>query len=384
MGNDLVINVYGCTEDGTQIWPRRISKRRDKDAINLLMLENGDNYHYVLIKNLNRLLGKSKNVSNPKEFCPNCCYGFDKRYLKKGQMEEHMKECFTYGGTKSNMPEMGENTLEYTQYYKQQIAPFCIYADFESVMKKESEKKMIHEISEYSLCVVSPYEEPQIDSYRGADAGEVFVDKLQSLSDELYKKIKNADAKMVFTDTGKEDFKNATHCHICEGELPKDSTKTDHLAKIKDRLKIMGLPGRVPTYKEVENKMNFYEDIPDELFQDTKTKLKEYLKVHNNIVVRDHCHWTGKFRGAAHQHCNIMFRKTYNIPCFFHNFTGYDSHHLFKNLSSLEKAPTVVAKSLEKFTSMDIGQIRIQDSLQFLNCSLDKLVSNLREKRGKR
>ena len=78
-----------------------------------------------------------------------------------------------------------------------------------------------------------------------------------------------------------------------------------------------------------------------------------------------------------------MYRKTYNIPCFFHNFTGYDSHHLFKSLSSLEKAPTVVAKSLEKFTSMDIGHIRIQDSLQFLNCSLDKLVSNLREKGGK-
>merc|ERR1712081_78630 len=67
--NNLVINVYGCTEDGTQIWPRRISIRRDKEVINLLMLENGDNYHYVLIKNLNRLLGKSSAVSNPKEFC---------------------------------------------------------------------------------------------------------------------------------------------------------------------------------------------------------------------------------------------------------------------------------------------------------------------------
>merc|ERR1711954_377969 len=102
---NLVINVHGCTEDGTQIWTRRISQRRDKEAINLLMLENDDNYHYVLIKNLNRLLGKSKNVSTPKEFCPYCCYGFDKRYLKEGQMEEHMTECFTYGGTKVNMPE---------------------------------------------------------------------------------------------------------------------------------------------------------------------------------------------------------------------------------------------------------------------------------------
>ena len=44
------------------------------------------------------------------------------------------------------------------------------------------------------------------------------------------------------------------------------------------------------------------------------------------------------------------------------------------------KPPTVLAKSLEKFTAMTFGHIRIQDSLQFLNCSLDKLVSNLRER----
>merc|ERR1711867_147003 len=193
--NDLVINVYGCTEDGTDIWPRRISKRRDKEAINLLMLEKDDNYHYVLIKNLNRLLNYD---NNPKEFCPYCCHGFDKRYLTEGQIDEHIATCFTYGGAKIKMPEKGENILQYTQYYKQQKAPFCIYADFESVMKKESKKKTIHEISGYSLCVMSPYEEEQIDSYRGADAGKVFVKKIQSLSDELHKKIKNADAKMVF------------------------------------------------------------------------------------------------------------------------------------------------------------------------------------------
>ena len=124
--NDLIINVFGCTEDGTQIWPRRISKRRSRDAINLLMLESDNDYHYVLIKNLNRLLStKGGNNMHPKEFCSYCCFGFDKRYLKEGQMEEHMKECFTHEGTQVNMPEIGENT----QYYKQQIAPFCIYTD---------------------------------------------------------------------------------------------------------------------------------------------------------------------------------------------------------------------------------------------------------------
>ena len=74
-----------------------------------------------------------------------------------------------------------------------------------------------------------------------------------------------------------------------------------------------------------------------------------------------------------------MYRKTYNIPAYFHNLTGYDSHNIFKHLSALEKDPTVVAKSLEKCTSMKIGHIEMKDSLQFMGSSLDKLVSNLRE-----
>ena len=45
--------------------------------------------------------------------------------------------------------------------------------------------------------------------------------------------------------------------------------------------------------------MSFYEGIPAELFQDTKTKLKEYLKENNDVILRDHCHWAGKFRYAA-------------------------------------------------------------------------------------
>ena len=96
--------------------------------------------------------------------------------------------------------------------------------------------------------------------------------------------------------------------------------------------------------------------------------------------MRDHCHWTGKFRGAAHQRCNLMYRKTYKIPVFFHNFSGYDSHHIFNNMSNLDKPPTVIAKSLENFISMEIEGLVIKDSLKFLNCSLDTLASNLKEK----
>jgi hypothetical protein len=46
----------------------------------------------------------------------------------------------------------------------------------------------------------------------------------------------------------------------------------------------------------------------------------------------------------------------------------------------LKKAPTVIAKSQEKFISIKLGPVEFKDSLQFLNSSLDKLVKNLKDK----
>ena len=48
--------------------------------------------------------------------------------------------------------------------------------------------------------------------------------------------------------------------------------------------------------------------------------------------VKNHCHFTGKFRGAAHEKCNLQFRKPKFTPVFFHNLSGYDSHLFIKNL----------------------------------------------------
>ena len=41
--------------------------------------------------------------------------------------------------------------------------------------------------------------------------------------------------------------------------------------------------------------------------------------VDNNIKVRDHCHITGKYRGAAHADCNINLKLNNKIAIVFHN-----------------------------------------------------------------
>ena len=50
--------------------------------------------------------------------------------------------------------------------------------------------------------------------------------------------------------------------------------------------------------------------------------------------VRDHCHLTGKYRGSAHNTCNmkVMQNQSNFIPLLFHNFSNYDCHLFFKRL----------------------------------------------------
>ena len=48
--------------------------------------------------------------------------------------------------------------------------------------------------------------------------------------------------------------------------------------------------------------------------------------------VRDNCHISGKFRGAAHWDCNINFQLTKKILAIFHNLKGCDSHLILSEL----------------------------------------------------
>ena len=119
--------------------------------------------------------------------------------------------------------------------------------------------------------------------------------------------------------------------------------------------------------------------------------------------VRDHCHFTGRYRGAAHNLCNLKYRKPNFTPVVFHNLSGYDSHLFIKNLGFSEGNFNCIPNNEEKYISfskkIQVGSymkkvknekgeinlekkplhhtIRFIDSFKFMAASLDSLVNNL-------
>ena len=111
----------------------------------------------------------------------------------------------------------------------------------------------------------------------------------------------------------------------------------------------------------------------------------------NKIKVRDHCHYTGKYRGASHSICNLKFSKANFTPVFLANC---DAHLVIKNLGKEEDYISCIPNNAEKYISFTIEielrkyicngeekslkhQIRFVDSYKFMASSLDWLVKNL-------
>ena len=87
---------------------------------------------------------RQPNDYKSKEFCPNCLKGMDIRTHNQYQIEEHVRLCYSNEPAKVILPEIGKNIAKYKDHKKQIKAPFVAYADFESLIKKDSEDLSIH------------------------------------------------------------------------------------------------------------------------------------------------------------------------------------------------------------------------------------------------
>ena len=120
--------------------------------------------------------------------------------------------------------------------------------------------------------------------------------------------------------------------------------------------------------------------------------MTKVIKKHHKV--RDHCHYTGKYRGAAHNICNLRYKVPKEIPVVFHNGSTYDYHFIIKELvKEFEGNFDCLGENTEKYITFSVPlkkklenknleityKIKFIDSFRFMSSSLYKLVDNLSE-----
>ena len=346
---EISITVLGYNKDD-KVYPLKVSKYTGcKHDIILLLIKDGENSHYCLVKNISALLASQiNNHKGTSHICLNCFNSFK----SLDSLDKHKEYCYNNECVKIAMPP--PNTfLRFKNFRYFEKAPFVIYADFESLIKpmdncdpdpnkSYTKKYQKHKPSGFCYYIKSLYEDVFKSEKRTytktkeeePDAEDVFVKWLEEDVKEI---AKLGNEKMIITEEEEEQFNKASECWICGEEL-----------NIQDR-------------------------------------------------VMDHCHYTGRYRGAAHNSCNLKYSKPESVPVFFHNLTGYDSHLFIKNLGSPNKKETIecIPNNEEKYITFTkniiVGKytnkkgevkdktfkIVFKDSLKFMSSSLEALVNNL-------
>ena len=349
---DISVSVLGYSKD-EKIYPLRRSKHamknKRKHNIILLLIKDEDNSHYCLVKNESALLSSQVNKHKGKlYFCLNCLNGFD----TPEKLEKHKEYCDEEESVKINMP-APDTFINFKNFVHSEKAPFAIYADFESVLKP------------LDNCNPDP-NQSYTKKYNKHEAVS-FVYYIKSFNESVYK--------------------SKLRSYVREKEEDPDATET-FIKWLEEDVKIIANLGNKPM------------DITPEEEEQFKQASKCWIC--GNLLnlqdrVRDHCHFTGRYRGAAHNRCNLQYSKPNNISVFFHNLTGYDSHLFIKKLNKTMGTIDCIPNNEENYISFSktikTGEyvdkkgetkdknfkIIFKDSMKFLNTSIEALVNNLPE-----
>ncbi|CAB3999568.1 Gastrula zinc finger [Paramuricea clavata] len=329
--NSINISVFGY-KGKKQFYPIRNSKAKHDEHMELLLLGGSEgNNHYVLIKDVNRMLFSVSKHTNKKHFCLHCLHSC----VSKEVLEKHKETCLEVNGTQAvNLPKEGTK-IKFKNHRNSMPVPFVIYADFESILVPEERKVnsknpedksstdlyQTHKACSFGLKTVCHYDDKysgEYKSYVGEDAALVFLKTVLKESFRCREMVNNIfKKKMVITPKQEFEFQAARNCSICGNDLGEDR-------------------------------------------------------------VRDHDHVTGMYRGAAHNICNLKYRITWKVPVVFHNLRGYDSHLIMQEIGKFKMDVNMIPNNMEKYISFSLGKnLVFIDSIQFMASSLEALVSNL-------
>ena len=336
--NQINVNVFGYDRGA---YPIRISKAKFRDHLELLWIEEKENSHYVLIKNFDQFMTSFTKHVGRKYFCMSCLHCSS----SERTLEMHRQDCLAINGTQAiRMPTEGSK-IYFQNHQKMLPVPFVIYADFEAITEKIDSCQpsdgqsytttyQSHKACSYGYKLVCRYDKrysKPVEIYRGEDCIQKFIIKMLSEVEDCQRIVREEFQKpLVMTSQNERDFQISRVCHICE------------------------------------RKFNVQKP--------SKQK------------VRDHCHITGKYRGAAHSDCNLKWAisaEKLKIPVIFHNLKGYDCHFIMQKIGDLVRQDVnidvgVIASNFEKYIGFRLGNhLSFKDSFSFMSQSLDRLSSNL-------
>ena len=250
------VNVFALEKK--TVYPVHLTTNKDAtNHVNLLVLTSGDRWHYTLIKNMSALLSRQTSINrHKKHWCYYCLHGF----MTEERLERHVEDCSRNGLQKVILPDEEHRWIEFDAIEKMLPMPFVIYADFESFLmplqgpadRSSNAPYEMHVPSGFCYYVVCRTErfkfEPVI--YRGPNVIDEFLKHMKKVYSRIYRILRKV-IPIKMKREEEEAFKNTSDCYLCDKPLSTDR-------------------------------------------------------------VRDHCHLTGKYRGACHSSCNLTLREKKN------------------------------------------------------------------------
>lgn len=325
--------------------------------------------HYALITSFDKMMFGYNSSDHKKFFCPRCFSHYTSAIKRDAHIQAGI--CLSHDAIKTILPSKEQNNhlVEHTNFKFGQECPYAIFCDFEANLAVD-ETAAYHEHMSH------------IDqSNATAEEKEQYSVQLKLKLHTKHVLISYA-LKLVSTDPNLKQ-------HIV---LKRRTTETDavwnrafldDLFKLEFMVKDL-MKKKLPLALTQEEQASFEASnvchICDHPFLDPDNVEVGKKKMNRKTKCRDHDHITGKYRGPAHNACNLNYNcDNYMIPVIFHNGKGYDFHFIIKNLSEdgKKRRLTITAANAEKFMSFKLGSLKFIDSYAFLSSSLSTLVTNV-------